>query len=92
MHFCIRDTGQWHNIDVQFKQAILSGWNLSILQVFLYDGSKSCTGWELGVLGLISLAVMTLLVVPAPFVVGYICLKHPLVSLCLSVLPHVLYK
>ena len=45
--------------------------------MFLYDGSKSCTGWELGVLGLISVTVMTLFVVPAPFAVGYICVKYP---------------
>ena len=45
--------------------------------MFLYDGSKSCTGWELGVLGLISVTVMALFVVPAPFAVGYICVKYP---------------
>ena len=49
-------------------------------QVFLYDGSKSCTEWELGILGFISLCVVVLFVVPAPIAVGYICVKHPKAS------------
>ena len=54
------------------------------MQVFLYDGSKQCTGWELGILGSISLAVMSLFIVPAPFAVGYICVKYPRVRFTLG--------
>lgn len=45
-------------------------------QVFLYDGSKSCTEWELGILGFISLCVVVLFVVPAPIAVGVLSIPR----------------
>ena len=46
---------------------------LSVVHI-LYARFKQCTGWEFGILGLISLEVMS---VPAPFAVGYICITSP---------------
>ena len=46
----------------------------------MYDGSISCTGWELGILAFLGLNLVIFFVAPAPFAIGYICVKRPQVS------------
>ncbi|CAI8015363.1 hypothetical protein GBAR_LOCUS9518 [Geodia barretti] len=45
--------------------------------VFQYDGSVKCTSPEFAVFAVIGLLLVILFVTPAPFAIGYICIRRP---------------
>ena len=49
--------------------------------MFQYDGSLSCTNPEFAPFVLLGLAIVLVFVAPAPFAVGYICMKRPQVTI-----------
>ena len=50
-----------------------------VFQVFQYDGTLNCIGFEFGIFVLVGLILVAFFVAPTPFAVGYICRKRPLV-------------
>lgn len=58
----------------------------------MYDGSISCTGWELGILVFLGLSLVIFFVAPAPFAIGYICVKRPQASQAYSYVAMPIHK